>query len=139
MLEDILAHLKNWFVVAGDIHVSNYSIEGGALTLPFLANGQYYRILGSALNDGLHKYGDNDLTDEKFYGAVWALAIPRAMLKLAEEIEEWEKKNGAVANGPYQSESYAGYSYSKATDSANGGPVTWQSAFRGRLNRWRKT
>lgn len=138
MLEEVLKHLKNWFVVPNGIHFGQFEIKGGALALPFLLNGQYYRIVGSVFNDGLHKNGEGELQDEAFDGAIWALAIPKAVEKLAEEIKEWENKNGAVANGPYQSESFGGYTYSKATDSSSGGAVTWQSAFRGRLNLWRK-
>ena len=137
MLEAILYHLHNWFPVKDGIHVEKFSIEGGALVVPFLAEGQYYRIDGSLFNDGLHKYGDADLMDETFFGAVWALAIPRPVIKLAEDIKEWETKNGAAAS-PYQSESFGGYSYTRATDSKTGLPLTWQAAFRGRLNPWRK-
>lgn len=138
MLEEVLKHLKNWFVVPNGIHFGQFVIEGGALALPFLADGQYYRIVGSVFNDGLHRQGDAELQDEAFDGAVWALAVPRAVQKLAEEITAWESKNGAVAAGPYQAESFGGYSYTRATDSSSGGAVTWQSAFRGRLNPWRK-
>ena len=138
MLEQVLMHLKNWFLVPGGIHEGTYTIEDGGIALPFLANGQYFRICGSVFNDGLHQYPASDLKAETFDGTVWALAVPQAVIDLAEEIEAWETKNGAEANGPYQSESFGGYSYSKATDSASGGVVTWQTAFRSRLNAWRK-
>ena len=133
MLEELLKHLKNWFV--NTIHYGTFKVEGGALSLPSLLDGQYYRIVGSVFNDGLHKAGDNDLTDELFDGTVYALAIPKAVIDIAAEIDEWQKKNGAAS--PYQSESFGGYSYTRATDS-NGMAITWQSAFRGRLNPWRK-
>ena len=138
MLEQVLMHLKNWFLVPGGIHEGTYTIEDGGIALPFLANGQYFRICGSVFNDGLHKYPASDLKAETFEGAVWALAVPQAVIELAAEIEEWQKKNGEASVSPYQSESFGGYSYSKATDSASGGAVTWQSAFRSRLNAWRK-
>ena len=138
MLEQVLMHLKNWFLVPGGIHEGTYTIEDGGIALPFLANGQYFRICGSVFNDGLHQYPASDLKAESFDGAVWALAVPQAVIDLAEEIEAWQKKNGDVSVSPYQSESFGGYSYSKATDSASGGAVTWQSAFRSRLNAWRK-
>ena len=77
-------------------------------------------------------------TGETFTGEIWALAVPGAVIDLAVEIEAWETKNGAVSTGPYQSESFGGYSYTKATDAQTGGAVTWQSAFRSRLNQWRK-
>ena len=136
MLEAVLTHLKNWFLV--DIYERTYTIENKTLVLPFLREGQYYRICGSVFNDGLHKYGEGDLQDETFTGAVWALAIPKAVVELAAEITEWQAENGKAAQSPYSSESFGGYSYTKATDSTTGGAVTWQAAFRGQLNPWRK-
>ena len=138
MLEQVLMHLKNWFLVPGGIHEGTYTIEDGGIALPFLANGQYFRICGSVFNDGLHQYPSGDLRNETFDGSVWALAIPQAVIELSAEIEAWQTKNGDASVSPYQSESFGGYSYSKATDSANGGAVTWQSAFRSRMNAWRK-
>ena len=138
MLEQVLMHLKNWFLVPGGIHEGTYTIEDGGITLPFLANGQYFRICGSVFNDGLHQYPASDLKAETFEGTVWALAVPQAVIDLAAEIESWQTKNGDASVSPYQAESFGGYSYSKATDSASGGSVTWQSAFRSRLNAWRK-
>ena len=138
MLEKVLMHLNNWFLVPGGIHEGTYTIEDGSITLPFLANGQYFRICGSVFNDGLHQYPAGDLKTETFDGTVWALAVPQTVIELSAEIEEWQKKNGEAASGIYQSESFGGYSYSKATDSASGGAVTWQSAFRSRMNAWRK-
>ena len=138
MLEQVLMHLKNWFLVPGGIHEGTYTIEDGGIALPFLANGQYFRICGSVFNDGLYQYPAGDLKTETFDGTVWALSVPQAVIELASEIEEWQKKNGDASASPYQAESFGGYSYSKATDSASGGAVTWQSAFRSRLSAWRK-
>ena len=138
MLEQVLMHLKNWFLVPGGIHEGTYAIEDGGIALPFLANVQYFRICGSVFNDGLHQYPASDLKAETFEGTVWALAVPQAVIELAAEIETWKTKNGDASASPYQSESFGGYSYTKATDSATGGAVTWQSAFRSRLNTWRK-
>ena len=138
MLEQVLMHLKNWFLVPGGIHEGTYTIEDGGIALPFLAIGQYFRICGSVFNDGLHQYPASDLKAETFEGTVWALAVPQAVIELAAEIEAWQTKNGDASVSPYQSESFGGYQYSKATDSASGGAVTWQSAFRSRMNAWRK-
>ena len=138
MLEQVLMHLKNWFLVRGGIHEGTYTIEDGGITLPFLENGQYFRICGSVFNDGLHQYPASDLKEETFDGTVWALAVPQAVIDLSTEIESWQTKNGDASVSPYQSESFGGYQYSKATDSASGGAVTWQSAFRSRMNAWRK-
>ena len=138
MLEQVLMNIRNWFPVKGGIHSGTFTIKDGGITLPFLANGQYFRICGSVFNDGLHQYPEDDLTDETFNGTIWALAIPKAVIELADEIQKWQEKNGEAASGIYQSESFGGYSYSKATDSASGGAVTWQSAFKKQLSAWRK-
>ena len=140
MLEAVLTHLKNWFVVPRGVHSGIYKIESGILELPFLQNGQYYRICGSVFNDGLHKYGDESdlLQDETFSGAVWALAIPKAVVELSKKIEEWQNKNGAAVESPYSSESFGGYSYSIATDSQTGNRATWETVFRSQLNPYRQ-
>lgn len=138
MLENVLMHLKNWFVVR--IHSGVYTVEDGVLDLPFLQDGQYYRICGSVFNDGLHKYGDTNeqLQAETFNGTVWALAVPAAVVKLAADITEWQGKNGEAMASPYTSESFGGYSYSKATDSKTGAPATWETVYRAQLNPYRK-
>ena len=138
MLEQVLMNIRNWFTVDGGIHSGTFTIKDGGITLPFLADGQYFRIVGSVFNDGLHQYPASDLKAETFDGTVWALAIPQAVIDLAVEIEAWETKNGEAASGIYQSESFGGYSYSKATDAETGGAVTWQSAFKKQLSVWRK-
>ena len=138
MLEQVLMNIRNWFPVKGGIHSGTFTIKDGGITLPFLAYGQYFRICGSVFNDGLHQYPATDLVDEEFSGAIWELAIPPAVVDLADEIQKWQEKNGEVSVSPYQSESFGGYSYSKATDSASGGAVTWQSAFKRQLSTWRK-
>lgn len=138
MLETVLIHLKNWFVVPRGVHEGVYTIKNGALELPFLQAGQYYRICGSVFNDGLHKYGEGELQNETFTGTVWALAIPKAVVELAAKIEEWQNKNGEAVASPFSSESFGGYSYTKATDSATGAPATWETVFRSQLNPYRK-
>ena len=138
MLEQVLMNIRRWFPVEGGIHSGTFTIEDGGITLPFLADGQYFRICGSVFNDGLHRYPATDLVDEEFSGAIWELAIPPAVVDLADEIGAWQEKNGEASASPYQSESFGGYSYSKATDSASGGAVTWQSVFKRQLSAWRK-
>ncbi len=138
MLERLLGTLHNWFEIEGGRHYGEYRIEGGALALPFLLPGQYFRIQGSVFNDGLRQYPADGLVDEEFTGTVTALAVPKAVIGLAGEIEEWEKKNGEASMEPYQSESFGGYTYTKVTESKTGGAVTWETAFRSRLAEWRK-
>lgn len=138
MLESVLIHLKNWFCVR--VHEGVFTVTDSVLELPFLMEGQYYRICGSVFNDGLHKYGDmsDKLWDETFSGTVWALAIPMAVIDLAEKIEAWETKHGDAVASPYTSESFGGYSYTKATDSTTGAQATWETVFRSQLNPYRK-
>ncbi|RKJ40203.1 hypothetical protein D7X94_08635 [Acutalibacter sp. 1XD8-33] len=141
MLEQVLRETKNWFLVPGGVHPGSYTIQDGGIALPFLQEGQYFRICGSLFNDGLHRYGPamELLQDEAFRGAVWALAVPRAVVELAEEIAAWQKKYGAVIESPYTSESFGGYSYSKASGAGDStGSGGWQTAFRERLNPYRK-
>ena len=104
-----------------------------------MSEGQHFRIVGSVFNDGVHQYNDElALTDETFYGEVWALAIPKALLDLVSEIEEWQSKNGEKSAGIYQSESFGGYSYTLKSDSGGNGDRSWMGAFSTRLNQWRK-
>lgn len=143
MLEQLLKEIHNWFRVRNDVdgkYPGTYTIEGGNIALPFLQTGQYYRIIGSVFNDGLHKYGEDDLQDEAFTGSVWALGIPKAVVELATEVEAWSQKYGDAVYNPYTSESFGGYSYTKASGgSADGVGVSgWKDAFRARLNPWRK-
>ena len=138
MLEQVLMNIRRWFPVEGGIYSGTFTIKDGGITLPFLADGQYFRICGSVFNDGLHQYNVLDLVDETFNGTIWALAIPKAVIELADEIGKWKEKNGEAASSPFSSESFGGYSYSKATDAETGGAVTWQSAFKQQLSAWRK-
>lgn len=140
MLETVLNHIHNWFVA--DTHYGTYTVSDGILEAPtgMIQDGQYFRIVGSVFNDGLHQWPVDSLTDETFTGYVQGLAIPKAVIDLADEISEWMTKYGDAVSGPYQSESFADYSYTKATSGSDsgGGPVTWQSVFRSSLSPWRK-
>lgn len=136
MLEQVLMHLRNWFCVG--VYDGTFVAKNGGIDLPFLKPGQFFRVVGSVFNDGVYKYGDiNGLQDETFTGSVWALAVPAGLLSLVSEIETWQLKN-AKANGPYQSESFADYSYTLRFSSEGEDATTWEGAFRKRLNNWRK-
>ena len=135
MLEAVLAHLHNWFPAKNGKHAGAFVIASGVLSPDVgLMPGQYYRIRGSTFNDGLHYVGESALTDEAFVGEVWALAIPRAVQELAGEVAAWVEKNPETDK---VSESFGGYSYSRAQN-ASGGVGGWQAAFAGRLNAWRR-
>lgn len=135
MLDEILAEIRNYFAVK--VHSGDFEVIGGKLSpLDFLQNGQYFRIVGSVMNDGVYRHPYSGLTDETFNGEIWALAVPPTLIALAADIEEYEKKAKETVS-PYASESFGGYSYTKATDS-NGSPLTWEKVFAKRLNKWRK-
>ena len=146
MLTELCAELRNYFLAhrEDDVHTGTYTISGGSLgELDFLQSGQYYRIAGSVFNDGVHKYGDRkeELRDETFSGAVWAMAVPPAVVALAGEIDAWNTANAEALNSPYQSESFGGYSYSKASGGSGAGGsggYSWQDHFAGKLNKWRR-
>ena len=137
MLTELCAELRNYFEVPNGRHFGPFTISGGSIApLEFLQEGQYFRIIGSVFNDGVHQYPAADLTDEVFHGAVWSMAVPPAVIDLAAEIEEYNKSAGKPS--VYTSESYPnGYSYTRATD-ASGVPLSWQKAFSSRVSKWRK-
>lgn len=135
MLEQVLRHLNNYFVVKDGVHVGEFEISSGVLNLDFLQTNQYFRVVGSVFNDGVHKYPATDLVDEKFEGEIQAMAVPKAVVELSTEIGEWCVKNPPSA---YTSEAFGGYSRTLAVSSGTGAPMSWQDVFRGRLNAWRK-
>ena len=138
ILAELCQELKNWFCDDSDIHLGTYTIQNGALSLPFLLEGQFFRVVGSVLNDGVYKYGEAELKDETFTGAIWAMRIPPSVVSLAEQIDTWIEKNGEASLSPYQSESWGGYSYSLKSGSAESGSLSWKTVFGSSLNRWRK-
>lgn len=147
MLTEICNYVHNYFRVAD--HSGEFTISGG--TIPFsLLDGQRFKITGSALNDGIYTYhsmgirNDDDdenvaLADETFTGTIMSMGIPRDFIRLATEITEWVSANSAALTSPYQSESFGGYSYTKASaGGSSGGVFGWKDQFRSRLNAYRK-
>jgi len=144
MLEQVLGSIHNWFV-RDTLSVGECAITNGTLPASVqIPDGVWYRIQGSYLNDGMHLKGSEDegLTDETFSGTITTHVIPRPLLAVVQEICDWQQAQGATANGPYQSESFGGYSYSLRGDSTASGtnpPSTgWRAVFAGRLTQWRK-
>lgn len=145
-LEDILWHIHNWF----DSDSTSFTVTGcdivngelPAVLSQRMLEGQWYRIEGSWLNDGLHQYPSDDLSDETFDGTVTLMRIPKPLLRVAEDIEAWKAKNSEAAESPYSSESFGGYSYTLkggiAPNSGSQGLSGWRLAFRDQLNPWRK-
>lgn len=141
ILTEICDYLNNYFwekKISG-----KFSISEGSITVPSLKDGQYFRIIGSTFNDGVHIYPVTDLKDEEFEGAIWAMAVPATVIAIASDIKEWQTLYGGASSSamsPFNSESFSGYSYSKSgSGNANSGSnTTWQDVFGGRLNKYRK-
>lgn len=145
MLAELCKELKNWdFQKRAEKHFGEFEIRDGQLVgfEDKLANGQYFRIVESTFNDGIYKYPAKQLKDEKFDGAVWAMAIPEEVIALAEDIKNWRNKYEGIGSpnmSPYNSESFGGYSYSKSGGgSTTDGSGTWKKVFASRMNKWRK-
>lgn len=154
MISEVCHDIKNYFCY--ERFFGKFKIEGGVLrfldsssTIPSnlgLQEGQYFRIANSVFNDGVWKYsseGIEDLQDETFDGGVWLMKVPRDFLQLVADIEAWQEKYGGLdsaAQSPFSSESFGGYSYSKASGGGSGAgtAVTWKDNFASRLNKWRK-
>ena len=142
----VCSYLRNWF----DKNQQNYSgrieIVNGALAETYSINaGQYFRIVGSSLNDGVYQYPVTTLHDEEFNGSIIGMAIPSAVIAIMDKIEAWESKYAvidSVAMSPYNSESFGGYSYSKSVggsgDTTQSKAGTWQGVFGAELQPWRK-
>lgn len=143
MLTEICDYLNNYFPV---VKLSGtFTIADGALTSEYIKEGQYFRVIGSIFNDGVHKYPATDMTDETFDGVIWTMAVPQTVIDLAVDVEAWCNKYQAVdseAMSPFASESFGNYSYSKGTASAgasgSSNPNGWQVVFANRLNKWRR-
>ena len=146
MLSELCKELNNLFNYNIPIKTGDFVIQDGSLVTECgLADGQYFRIVGSVFNDGVYQFPVNELKDETFYGGIWGMAIPQEVIELSEDIDEWKEKFATIdsyAMSPFTSESFGGYSYSKngASSSSDGSSNdgSWQSVFASRLNNWRK-
>lgn len=154
MLTELFEYLRNWFYKAR--YDGQFTIENGELQTQYIADGvvkscplldgQCFRISNSILNDGVYRYPASDLKDETFDGVVWSMAVPPAVLQLADDIQKWQDTYGSAegeALSPFASESLDGvYSYTKGSQSSAGSVVgngnSWQDAFGARLALWRK-
>lgn len=141
-MTDLCQEIRNWFDRVRYIGRITIGPDGGVFCDGIaigLADGQYYRVIGSTFADGVHIYPDADNKQESFDGAVWAMAVPPTAIKLATEIAEWRAKYeapDAASMSPFSSESFGGYSYSKNSNTSGG--VGWQSVFAAKLNALRK-
>jgi len=153
-VELVLGHIHNWFVRER----MGVKVVGGVLPASAtdrMVEGQWYRIEGSYLNDGVHQH-PADLEEESFEGTLSLLAIPKALMLVIDQIEAWiedyEEARSLSADArrkalssPYQSESFGGYTYTvrgdlTANSASDGlsGPNGWKQVFAADLNQWRK-
>lgn len=149
LLDEVCGYINNFFVTKPNgIKRGTFTIENGTLSVDFLKEEQYFRIIGSTFNDGVYRFHANDLVDETFVGEVWAMAVPPAVIALINEIEAWNSKYGninSVNMSPFASESFNNYSYTKSSSNRTNGEngstsavIGWRDVFGNRLRRWRK-
>lgn len=140
-MTELCKYLKNYFpltTVDGAFEIRSGSLHGMDA---YLLYRQFFKIEGSALNDGVWQYGIDALTDEAFSGRIITMAVPPAILSLLNEINDWQDKYGEASLSPYTSESFGGYSYSKAGAAGGGDDGSgsdWRSVFGHKLTIWRK-
>lgn len=144
---EICLECKNFFCGSDDIFTNTFTIENGQITnTGFLSENQWFRIQGSKFNDGVYENKAaalSQLTPETFKGSIWAMNPPKAFIAMCSDVEVWKAKYGgvdSVAMSPYQSESFAGYSYSKGAQSGADGynSTDYMSVFADRLRKWRR-
>ena len=148
-MELVMQYLHNYFYrfkEKGTFNISfnTITINNEALKGKYV-DGQYIRIIGSLANDGVYKVvscGEEDipgitvegcLSDEEFTGYICSLGVPKAFVGLCNEIQTYNEENKA---GVMVSESFGGYSYTKAT--VNGQLATWKDAFAANLKPYRR-
>ena len=151
MLQKIMEYLNNYFVPIS-AKKAEYTISDGAISPDFGAEeGDRFLICMSRRNDGVYTWhadeirNDDDteavgLRDETFAGTIRVCSVPPALLALSGEIIQWVETYSAQLNGPLQSESFNGYSYTLKSGGGSGGngPLTWRDQFGKRLDRWRR-
>lgn len=149
MLNQLCGYLRNYFEKAkciGDVTIANgtVTVKNAVDNVPFTPLvGQYIRIVGSYLNDGVYRWPEGGviegLKDEVFDGAVWLLAIPSEVVAIDKEIDEWRASYEKATSTPFTSESLSAssYSYSKASGDSIAS-LAWENVFSARLSQWRK-
>ena len=140
VMTELCEYLNNYFWrVKSNVHIT---ISGGTFQDELLKEGQYFRIIGSLFNDGVHVYPATDLQDEEFEGSIWSMAVPKTVIDLASEIKTWREKYENVnseAMSPFASESFGNYSYSKQTATpGSSNPNDWKTVFASRLAPYRR-
>lgn len=137
MIADVCKYLNNWFDYKRIF--GTFTISDGTITIDGAQDGQYFRICDSVFNDGVYQYPVSGLTDETFEGVIWLMAVPKQVESISAEIDKWIDEYAEEMRSPYQSESFGGYSYTKASaQSGDGTGVTWSDIFADQLRQWKK-
>ena len=117
-MEEILNYINNYFAISKE--ENTFNINNNAITVRGnYLQGQYIKLEGSVLNDGIYKVetlADNTITitgaiNEEFKGTIYGLAIPKEIIGLSKKFEEQKEK---IVNSIYDSESFGEYSYTLA-------------------------
>lgn len=163
-IESLCAEAHNYFETSKEIN--DYAIENGIISLPFLSENQFFRIVGSKFNDGIYIYSENfiirDATwedvlsdhpdwkalSEKDWGNIKHYALtdeefhggiwPMRMPRAFLSLaKEVHEYNLSEASKPSP---YASENISGHYSYTKGSPSdnAWQNVFRSKLNRWRK-
>lgn len=151
-VEEVLGYLNNYFVYtyAPNVYIditastktialadSDYDFDDYALDIKV---GQYVRIEGTRLNDGVYKVATvgttsftvvetliDEVSDEDLdYVTIYELAIPQKLLSIITEMIAWSGTNNVKSEslGPHS------ITYDK--------PVTVFNSFESRIKRWKK-
>ena len=163
-IESLCAECHNYFEISKEI--GDFTIENGIISLPFLCENQFFRIVGSKFNDGVYIYGKdhiirdatwedvlkdnanwNELKDEK-WGELKRHELTdetfhggiwpmRMPVAFMNLAKEIEEYNYSDAAKPSP---YASESISGHYSYTKGSPAdnAWQNVFKNKLNRWRK-
>ena len=140
-MEELMNYCNNYFYnfrEYGKYIINNKSIKIKGKYI----KGQYIKIVGSILNDGVYKVDGyingfitiEGLEDEVFEGYICSLSVPKNFIKLSEEINQFKETDKPSS---YTSESFGNYSYSKATNK-NGIPLRWTDVFMSEIKQYRK-
>lgn len=141
-MESLLKYLNNFFYNFGEY--GQHEISFNKITVKGVYYvGQYVKIVGSCVNDGVYQVLKVDsgtitlvgeLSNEAFTGTIFSLGVPGRLKEISEQIQEFNRQ--LTTNG-FASESFGDYSYTKATN-ANGELVGWKDIFKDDLRPYRK-
>lgn len=138
-------YIKYTDIYTGTFTISNHQFVSPSFSLKA---GQYFRIKGSDLNDGVYCNTEASLAllaDEEFNGQVWLMSVPRAFIALCNDVAAWRTKNESLNSANmsvFQSETVQGvYSYTKGNGNGGSGSASWQSikVFTDRFIPYRRT